>query len=223
MAKVLLIEDDPALVDMLTTILSREGHSIDVCRDGASGLKMLMAGGHEVCVMDWQLPEMTGVEICTAARNHGSALPILMLTARASADDFEQGLDSGADDYLTKPFAPAELAARVKALLRRSPEINFGEIKCADLRLCLKSGSIYKKDQPLELMPAEHALLEFLMRNKGKTFSAERLADHVWKSDAEATYGAVATCIRRLRKKIDDHADKSIIKTIHGIGYMLEE
>lgn len=223
MAKILLIEDDQPLAKMVSSILHREGHDVSSCHDGKTGIENLLSGSYNLCVLDWQLPGMTGVDICLAARQQGLTMPLLMLTARSSSDDAERGLDAGADDYLTKPFAPAELCARVKALLRRSSELNFDEIKCGDLRLCLKSGRVFKNDEPLTLMPAEHALLEFLLRNKGKVFSAEQLANHVWTSDADATYGAVATCIGRLRLKIDGNERQSLIKTRHGIGYVLEE
>ena len=222
MAKILLVEDDEALVAMVSEALKRERFMVESTENGVTGARKLQAGDFDLVILDWQLPGMSGVEICKSVREQGLALPILMLTSRSKSTDKELGLDTGADDYLTKPFDMRELCARVKTLLRRPSHLSSNDLRCGDIMLSLAAAQVYKGGEEVELMPAEYALLEFLLRNKGKAFSAEDLLAHVWKSDAEVSLAAVTTCIKRLRDKIDSEGRNSIIKTVHGMGYLIE-
>jgi DNA-binding response OmpR family regulator len=222
LTKVLLVEDDPALAAMVSEILNRDGLLVECTADGASAALKLKNEKYDLAILDWELPGMTGVEICSAVRKQGLTLPILMLTSRVKPSDKELGLDTGADDYLTKPFDLRELSARVKALMRRPVSLHSNELCAGDISVSLQSATVYKNGEVIELMPAEYALLEFLLRNKGKAFSVEELLLHVWKADAEVTFSAVTTCIKRLRDKIDSEGRNSILKNVHGMGYLIE-
>lgn len=222
MAKILLVEDDPALAAMVSEVLKRDGLAVEYTANGASAALKLKSEKFDLAILDWELPGMSGVEICSAARKQGLTLPILMLTSRVKPTDKELGLDTGADDYLTKPFDLRELSARVKALMRRPVSLHANELNAGDISISLQSATVYKNGEVVELMPAEYALLEFLLRNKGKAFSVEELLSHVWKADAEVTYSAVTTCIKRLRDKIDSEGRHSILKNVHGMGYLIE-
>jgi DNA-binding response OmpR family regulator len=223
MAKVLLVEDDDLLAEMVESYLCLEKFEVVRASEGASGADMLLDGDYDLCILDWQLPNLTGVEICARARTKGLTLPILMLTSRSSTADTVSGLSSGADDYLSKPFVMSELGARLKALLRRPKKLTGNEIKCGNVTISLTEGRAYKSGKRLELSPTEYAVLEFFMRNQGKIFTAEDLLDRVWTSDSDATYAAVTTFIKRLRQKLEEKKGDSIIKTVHGSGYKVEE
>jgi two-component system, OmpR family, response regulator len=177
---------------------------------------------YDVIVLDWDLPGATGVEICTSFRAKGGNTPIIMLTGKSTLRDKEEGLDSGADDYLTKPFHIKELSARIRALLRRPLSVTGNTLKVGDITLCPISYKVTKAEQEVQLLPREFALLEFLMRHPGQVFGAEALLDRVWNSDSEASPDALRTCMKRLRKKIESPEGDSIIKTVHGVGYKLE-
>jgi DNA-binding response OmpR family regulator len=220
--RVLLVEDESALASMVADALTREHIEIECCEDGERGFALLLSGRFDVAILDWHLPGMTGVEICERARKGGVSIPILMLTGRTTSSDKEQGLDSGADDYLTKPFDVRELVMRIKTLSRRPKTFISNLLQCGDISIALENSQVFKNDQPINLLPAEYSLLEFLMRNRGKAFSAEELLTHVWKADSEVTLYAVTTCIKRLRDKIDSEGRNSILKNVHGIGYMVE-
>ncbi|HEY9759558.1 MAG TPA: response regulator transcription factor [Oculatellaceae cyanobacterium] len=223
MAKILLVDDDQALADMVVQALERDGHAIDYVDEGLLGCKKLLGEKYELAILDWQLPGKAGVDICAAARKENLTLPIMMLTGRNSADEIETGLDRGADDYLTKPFSLRELSARVKSLLRRPQILHGNELQSGDLLLSPANGDVRISGEKIDLTTTEQNLLEFLLRNKGKAFRAEELLVHVWKADSEVTLGAVATCIKRLRDKIEAGGRQTVIQTVHGIGYMISE
>ncbi|HEY9754901.1 MAG TPA: response regulator transcription factor [Oculatellaceae cyanobacterium] len=222
MAKILLIEDDDLLAQMVERGLQSDKYDTDRANDGSVGLSMLLTGSYDMCIVDWHLPNMTGIEIIDNARGKGVTLPILMLTSRSSKTDTVSGLSTGADDYLTKPFEMSELQARVKALLRRPKKLTGNEISCGDITVSISEGRAYKSGKLLELSPTEFAVLEFFMRNQGRVFTAEELLDRVWMSDSDATYSAVTTFVKRLRQKLEQNRGDSIIKTVHGIGYKAE-
>jgi DNA-binding response OmpR family regulator len=222
MAKILLIEDDDLLAQMVERGLHAKNHETARAGDGQVGLDTLLAGAFDLCIVDWQLPGLAGIEIIEQARAKGITLPILMLTSRSSKTDTLSGLSTGADDYLTKPFDMSELEARVRALLRRPKKLVGNEIKCADITVSISEGRAYKSGKLLELSPTEYAVLEFFMRNQGRVFTPEELLDRVWASDSDATYSAVTTFIKRLRQKLEQNRGDSIIKTVHGIGYKAE-
>lgn len=221
--KILLVEDDDALAALLMNYLRREQYEAARAADGLSGAEFLLKGTFDLCILDWQLPGVSGVEICARARAQGLALPIIILTSRSCTNDTVCGLNTGADDYLKKPFEMEELGARLQALLRRPKKISGNDIQCGEVVVSLSDGRAYKSGKILDLSATEFALLEFLMRNQGKVFSAEELLDRVWASHSDATFTAVVTSIKRLRKKLAEKKDESIIKTVPRGGYKLEE
>lgn len=221
MPKILLVEDDLVLGKMICQWLERDGHSVEHATSGATGRELMLSNGFELAVLDWEMPEWTGVDICAQARAQGIAIPVLMLTARGGIDSIEHGLLSGADDYLVKPFALKELSARIRALLRRNRQF-LGQLKAGDVTLVPERQSVMRADNEIDLTNTEYMLLEFLMRNPNKVFSVEELLNHVWPSSSDATYSAVTSCIKRLRQKLDSQDSPTLIKSVYGGGYRLE-
>lgn len=222
MAKILIVEDDLSLGKMVRDWLALDHHATELVSDGAEALSMLKVYEYDLIVLDWELPNVSGIEILKAFRAQGGLAPVLMLTGRGTIDDKESGFDSGADDYLTKPFHGKELTARIRALLRR-PEGYVGDIlSCGALQLDKTNYRVTRGEEEIRLLPKEFALLEFLMRNQKRVFAPEALLNRVWATESEATVDALTTCIKRLRKKIDVDGQPSIIRTVHGVGYKLE-
>lgn len=220
MAKILLVEDDQQFSDMVRTALLFEHHVIDALANGAEGFSHLSMNPYDLVILDWGLPDMTGIDICRKFRARGGLTPILMLTGKDTVTDKESGLDAGADDYLTKPFHMKELMARVRALLRRPGAMMDNVIKAGNLTLDTQKHRAYLNGEPLSLVPKEYALLEFFMRHQGRVFTAEALLEHVWPTDSDSTSLAVRTTMKRLRKKIDPEG--VLLKTEHGVGYILD-
>ncbi len=222
MAKVLVVEDDVALAKMIADWLAIEHHKAELVHDGADASDRLKVYNYDLIVLDWELPGCKGVDILKEFRARGGLTPVLMLTGRGTIDDKEQGFDSGADDYLTKPFHAKELTARLRALLRR-PEGYLGDaLTAGDISLEHANFRVTRAGEEIRLLPKEFALLEFLMRNQNRVFAPEALLNRVWVTESEATVDALTTCIKRLRKKIDVEGKPSIIRTVHGVGYKLE-
>lgn len=222
MAKILVVEDDLSLCESLCDSLQAEHHTVESVHNGRYGLEMLLNYKFDLAILDWNLPELEGPEICRQFHEKGGSTPVLMLTARSSVSEKAQGLDSGADDYLTKPFHVDELRARVRALLRRAAGTKSNVLKLGDLVLDGEHYLVKKADNEVRLLPKEFALLEFLMRNPGKVYSAERLLEHVWQSETDASSDALRSCIKRLRKKIEIEGTFPQIETLHGVGYRLK-
>jgi two-component system OmpR family response regulator len=222
MAKILLVEDDVDLTVMVETWLSSESHTVEVVHNGQEGLERLRVSDYDVVVLDWELPGMAGVDVLKHFRNEQGRTPVLMLTGKRSVDDKEIGLDLGADDYLTKPFHVKELSARIRALLRRTGPSKSNILKVGDLVLDPSRHKLTKGGVEVQLLPREFALLEFLMRHPEDVFSGEALLQRVWHSESDATIEAIRTCIKRLRQKLDQDDDSSIIETIARIGYRLK-
>lgn len=222
MAKILVADDDPDLVGMVEDCLTAELHTVDTVLSGKEAQDHLKIYKYDLVILDWQFPDANGPDILQNYRNQGGGTPILMLTGRNTTADKEHGLDSGADDYLTKPFDSRELKARVRALLRRSVGVASNLIKIRNLVLDPASHSVTKDGKPIDLLPREFALLEFLMRHPNQAFSNEALLDRVWSTESDSSHDAVRTCVQRLRKKIDVEGEKSIISTKHRVGYILE-
>lgn len=222
MAKVLIAEDDRDLCNMVVEWLQFEHYTVEAVNDGRSAMEKLQFYQYDIVVLDWEMPQMSGVEVCKKFRSEGGTSPIIMLTGKKLIVEKEEGLDSGADDYLTKPFHMKELSARMRALLRRPSALTSNVLKCRDLSLDPGSFRVTKGGADVQLLPREFALLEFLLRHPGQVFSAEALLDRVWKSDSDASPDALRTCLKRLRKKIDDPEAESVIRTVHGVGYKLE-
>ena len=222
MAKVLVIEDDTSLSRMIKDWLTIEHHNIETVADGKQGLEKLQYYQYDLVIMDWQLPGMEGVDILKEFRRTGGITPVLMLTGKNTVIDKEAGLDSGADDYLTKPFHMKELSARIRALLRR-PQVMVGNVLTAGkFSLDPTNHQVTRDGVEVKLLPKEFALLEFLMRHPNQVFSADALLNRVWASESDATIDALTSCIKRLRKKIDAEGETSPIRTVHGVGYKLE-
>lgn len=200
-----------------------ERHSIEHISDGQTGLDYLQYGKYDLAILDWTLPGKTGLDICKQHRADGGTTPVIMLTAKGAENDKELGLDSGADDYLTKPFSVKELSARIRALLRRPHNTLANILEIKDLSLDNVKHTVTKTGKDIQLLPKEFTLLEFFMRHPDEIFSSEALLDRIWHSDSEATPDAVRTCLKRLRRKIDGDLGEnhSYIQTVPKLGYKM--
>lgn len=221
MAQILIIEDDRQLAQDLKEWLEFENHNIEVVSDGASGLEAVTSQEYDLVILDVNMPRMSGLEVCRKYRENGGKSPILMLTGRDSILDKVEGLDCGADDYLTKPFHPRELSARIKALARRSPALLSRFLSAGNLTIDLQTSTVSRSGQVVILARMEYALLEFLMRNQGQVYSPDDLLNAVWATDSERSPETIRSCIKKLRDKIDGPDEPSLIKNIHGVGYKL--
>lgn len=221
MAKILIVEDDRQLSTLIADFLTGEGHVPEPVYKGPEGLERLRFYKYDVVILDWELPGLSGPEICKEYRDKGGETPILMLTGKKEIDEKETGLDSGADDYLTKPFHLKELAARLRALLRRKTGVSKTTLTAGDITLNTNSRQVFRGDEEINLQPKELALLEFLMRHPNQPFSSEAILDRVWPSESDAAPDTVRIQIMRLRHKIDVDGKESMIRTVHRVGYML--
>jgi DNA-binding response OmpR family regulator len=221
MAKILVVEDDPKISGILTEWLTKEMHTVELANTGTLADELLEAFSYDVVVLDWNLPELSGIELLTRLRNRGAKTPVLMLTGRDQLFEKETGLDSGADDYLTKPFEVKELSARIRALLRRSPDLAGMVLKVGDLIVDPATCQVSKSGATIQLTTREFQLLEFLARHKNQFFTPEVLLERVWASDAEASPLTVRVCVKRIRDKIDTPGIESQIENVRGIGYRL--
>ncbi len=222
MPKILVIEDDSGLNRMIREWLVFERNDVDYAENGREGLEKLQCYEYDCVILDWELPEMNGIEVLQKFRSQGKPTPVLMLTGKSTIGDKEQGFDSGADDYLVKPFHMKELSARLRALMRRT-QINVSQVvEAKGIRLDSGSFRVKRGEEDIQLLPKEFALLEFLMRHADQVFSAETLLNRVWSSDSDATIDAITTCIKRIRKKLDKEGQPSVIKTVHGVGYKFD-
>jgi len=219
--RMLLVEDDPKIVAMLARGLSEEGFSVEVASDGRAGLEGLCSDRFEVCVLDLGLPHKDGLEVLSEARAAGYLTPVLVLTARDAVPDRVMGLNGGADDYLTKPFAFAELLARLRALLRRGPEPKRGPLTSLDLSLDPARHRVTRAGESIELSKTQFALLECLLRNKGEVVSRARILDRVFQYGFDPGTNIVDVHVAQLRKKIDRATEPSLITTVRGVGYRL--
>jgi DNA-binding response OmpR family regulator len=221
-SKILVVEDDPQLCKLIRDWLALEHHNVEVVEDGKEAIERLKIYEYDLIILDWNLPNVTGIEVLKEFRNRGGNTPVLMLTGRGTISDKESGFDAGADDYLTKPFHGKELTARLRALLRRPASYVGDVLKFGNLVLDRENYRVMRNEEELRLVPKEFALLEFLMRNPNRVFAPEALLNRVWATESDATVDALTTCIKRLRKKIDIDGQQSIIRTVHGVGYKLE-
>lgn len=222
MSKVLVVEDEQDLADEIKEFLEDERYIVETCQDGSSALDVLAVYDYDVIILDWMLPGVDGLAVCRTFRAGGGRTPILMLTAKSSLENKEVGLDTGADDYLTKPFQLKELSARIRALIRRASATLSTNLEAGDIVLNPNTHVVTKSGQIVHLEPKEFNLLEFLMRNKNKTFSADALINRVWESETHTTTDTLRTYIRAIRRKIDTEGQTSIITTVHGVGYKVE-
>ena len=221
--RVLLIEDDVTIARLLKEGLEDESYAVDVANDGSEGYRTAAADDYDVIILDIMLPGMNGYEVCRALRNDGNKTPILMLTARDAERDIVEGLDTGADDYLAKPFSFDVLLARIRALLRRPNEKLEEILQVGDLKLDPSSKKVTRASQEISLTAKEYGVLEYLMRNKGKVLSKEQIISHVWDFDTDVLPNNVELFIMFLRRKIDKPFKSKLIHTVSGFGYKLEE
>jgi two-component system phosphate regulon response regulator PhoB len=222
----LIVEDEDALAALLDYNLTKEGFLTERAADGEEALLRIEESKPDLIILDWMLPKVSGVEVCRQlrARPDTKATPVLMLTARGEESDKVRGLDTGADDYLVKPFGMAELAARVRALLRRSrPELGEEHLSYADLVMDRGRHRVTRDGKELHLGPTEYRLLEFLLQRPGRVFSRERLLDAVWGSDIHVEARTVDVHIGRLRKAITPAGTSDLIRTVRSAGYSLDE
>jgi DNA-binding response OmpR family regulator len=218
----LVVEDERRLAQVIRRVLEEEGHTVDLAYDGEDGLAMGMEGSHDVIVLDILLPGLDGIEVCRAVRKNRVDTPILLLTALDDVQDRVRGLDAGADDYLTKPFAFQELLARLRALGRRRVQAREPErFQTADLVLDLNRRRAERAGRVIELSPKEFALLEFLMRNEGRVVTRTQILDHVWGYEYSPDSNLVDVYISYLRRKVDKGHPSKLIGTIRGVGYFL--
>ncbi|HEY9789419.1 MAG TPA: response regulator transcription factor [Candidatus Obscuribacterales bacterium] len=222
MSKILIVEDEEDLAVQVCDWLTREHHTVEHVANGTEAVDHLAVSKYDVIILDWLLPGLDGIQVCRKYRSMGGKTPILMLTAKSTVEDKEIGLDSGADDYLAKPFHLKELSARVRALVRRTSTSSTTILEAGSIVLDPVARTVTKNGAAIHLERKEFNLLEFLMRNANKTFSAEALLDRVWESGSLASPDAIRTYIKSLRKKIDNPGEQSMITTVHGVGYKLE-
>jgi DNA-binding response OmpR family regulator len=223
MAKILVVEDDLDLCETMCTWLLREQYLVERTHNGREAFELLKFSRFDAIILDWVLPDMHGIDVLRTFRKSGGQTPILMLTGRSNLDDKEAGLDSGADDYLTKPFQMRELMARVRSLLRRADRLVEDVITIRHITINPATHEVFRDGEEVRLAPKEFALLEFLMRHPGRVFTPDALLDRIWPSDSSASSETLRTCVARLRKKIDGEREAdSIIHTVHGIGYKFD-
>lgn len=223
MAKIFCAEDDLELAELLTSFLSMHNYTVEHADNGNKALEYLRTYGFDAAILDWELPGLSGVEICQQLRKEGNKLPILMLTGRGSSHDTVNGIDAGADDYLVKPIDPIVVIAKLKALLRRTEERTDNLLRINGLELNPESRTLTRQAQAIALLPKEFSLLEFMMRNPERVFSADELINHVWSADEAVSIESVRSCVFRLRKKVNIEGQADVIENIYGVGYVLRK
>jgi two-component system, OmpR family, copper resistance phosphate regulon response regulator CusR len=219
--RILLVEDNRRLSESLRVTLEEDGYAVDAAYDGLDGEEMGLISSYDIIILDIMLPGKNGLEVCRELRDRHISTPILMLTARDALDDRVQGLDSGADDYLVKPFEVDELRARIRALLRRESTSKSGVLQVADLVLDPATHIVRRGDQPIVLTAKEFSLLEYLMRHPNHLITREKAEEHLWSYDHVIASNVVDVYIRRLRSKIDDPCEVKLLETMRGAGYRL--
>src|SRR6266550_3366527 len=223
MQRVLVIEDERKLLLSLQKGLSQEGYEVLAATTGEEGFYLATTQPLDAVILDWMLPRRDGVQVLRDLRAKGSALPVLMLTARDTIDDKVQGLDAGADDYLVKPFAFAELLARLRALLRRNLPARETLLRAADLEMDLLARRVTRDGEEIDLSNREFELLEYLLRNVNASVTREMIARDVWKEPGGVLTNIIDVYIKTLRKKVERHGARQLIYTIRGIGYALRD
>ena len=220
---ILVVEDEKKVASFIKRGLEEEKYTVDLAADGEEGLYMAETNPYDLILMDLMLPKMDGLTVIRELRKKGIETAVLCLTAKDTVDDIVSGLDSGSDDYLTKPFAFAELLARVRALVRRGAKDRGAEIRFADLRLDPVAHKVWRGSKEIELTAKEYALLEYLMRNPNQILTRTMIAEHVWDYTFDSFTNIIDVYVNYLRKKIDKDFDKRLIHTVRGVGYVLKE
>jgi DNA-binding response OmpR family regulator len=221
--RILIVEDDTDLGEFIGKGLREERYAVDLAVDGEEGLQLAGENPYQLIILDIMLPKLDGLTVCRRLRANGNTTPILLLTARDSIQDRVSGLDTGADDYLTKPFAFVELLARVRALMRRGGPQHLARLKAADLELDPASRRAWRAGREITLTNKEYALLEFFLRNKNRVLTRTAIIQHVWDLSYDPMTNIVDAHVRALRAKMDRDFSPPLITTVRGAGYMLEE
>jgi heavy metal response regulator len=221
--RILVVEDEKKVASFIKRCLEEEGFSVDLAYDGEEGLYMGETNPYDLILMDVMLPKMDGLAVVKELRKKEITSPVLCLTAKDKVEDIVAGLDSGSDDYLTKPFAFAELLARVRALSRRGAKDRGAEIQFADLRLDPVAHKVWRGDKEIDLTAKEYGLLEYFMRNPNQILTRTMIAEHVWDYTFDSFTNIIDVYVNYLRKKVDRDYDKKLIHTVRGVGYVLKE
>ena len=223
--RLLVVEDDRTIRDFLTRALGEAGFRVDACSQGKEAERLAIEGLHDAMIVDLTLPDIDGLELIQKMRAQGVTVPVLILSARRSVDERVLGLERGGDDYMTKPFAIAELLARLRALLRRSSatQAEATKLRVADLELDLIRREARRGENELQLTQQEFALLEYLCRNAGRVVTRAMVLDHVWKMRIDTSTNIVDVHIHRLRNKVDKESERPLIRTMRGVGYVLKD
>lgn len=221
--RVLVVEDEIKVANFIQRGLEGEGYDVDMANDGETGVAKAEQEAYDLILMDIMLPKLDGLGAIRQIRDKGIKTPVLCLTAKDTVDDIVAGLDTGSDDYLTKPFAFSELLARVRALTRRSTDDRGAEITYADLRLDPVAHKVWRAGEEIDLTSKEYALLEYLMRNAEQTLTRTMIAEHVWDYTFDSFTNIIDVYVNYLRKKVDKDYAKKLIHTVRGVGYVLKE
>lgn len=220
--KVLIVEDDPGVADMVRQGLSAESYAVEVANDGAEGSFLARSYDFDAIILDHSLPKKSGLTICREIRTSGKATPILFLSVDGETETKVTALESGADDYVTKPFSMQELTARVKAITRRSPTVHQNVFRVADLELHAEKRLVTRAGKHIHLTRKEFGLLEYLMKHAGMVVSRTLLLEHIWAADRDALSNTVEAHIRNLRKKLNEDGSPNLIINVQGRGYVLD-
>jgi DNA-binding response OmpR family regulator len=221
--RILLVEDEKKVADIVARGLKAERYAVDVAHDGLEAWDMANAYDYDLAILDLMLPGMSGTELLQKIRRKNQKVPILILTALGSMDDKVKNFEAGADDYLTKPFAFAELIVRVKALLRRGPVDRSSVLRVGDLEIDRLSQSVKRAGKKIELTAKEYSLLEYLASHPGRVFSRTMIIEHVWDQSFEGLTNIVDVYVRHLRAKVDDDFPVKLLHTVRGVGYSLND
>lgn len=221
--RILIAEDEKDLNDLIKKKLTSEGYSVDACMDGQEALDYLLSTEYDGAVLDITMPRKDGLQVVREIRSQGIKTPVIFLTARDAVEQRVEGLDSGASDYMVKPFSFQELLARLRVLTRKTYQIDSNELAAADLTMDTVTQEVRRAGVRIELSAREYALLKYMLLNKNAVLSREQIENHVWNYDYEGGTNVVDVYIRYLRKKIDDEHEKKLIQTVRGRGYVLRD
>ena len=221
--RILIIDDEKEVADFICRALQEESHAVDVAYEGRRGEEMALSENYDLIILDIMLPKKSGLTVLSTLRHEGVATPVLLLTARDTVSDRVAGLDAGADDYLGKPFAVAELRARVRALLRRQSDSKAALLSAGDLAMDTASHEVRHGENYIELTSREYAILEYLLRNKGRLLTKGMIAEHVWDYHFDSDFNLIEVYIRRLRQKIEQSGQHRLIYTVRNSGYVIRD